>query len=178
MAERRSLQEPRPELDDQQLRIPIGLRLGANICVAHVCHCGKRFERDGLRGLSCTKCAGCFSSQATLISLLKHTLASLDVPSKLELRGLYRTGRECPDGFKMIPWELSKQLVWDVTVVDAFAPSRLNQGSLCNQGTTATEAEARKIENYRELIDHGYIFQPVALEVQRSPVWILLRTVG
>ena len=29
------------KLDDQQLRISIGLRLGANICVAHTCHCGK-----------------------------------------------------------------------------------------------------------------------------------------
>ena len=32
----------------------------------------------------------------------------------------------------------------------------------------ATEAEARKIETYRELKDNGYIFQPVALEVQGS----------
>ena len=68
----------------------------------------------------------------------------------------------------MIPWEVGKQLVWDVTVVDALAPSRLNQGSLCNTGTTATEAEASKIEKYRELIDNGYFFQPVALEVQGS----------
>ena len=30
----------------------------------------------------------------------------------------------------MIPWEMGKQLVWDVTVVDALAPSLLNQGSL------------------------------------------------
>ena len=49
------------ELDDQQLRISIGLRLGANICVANSCHCGKRVERDGLHGLSCTKSAGRFS---------------------------------------------------------------------------------------------------------------------
>ena len=35
-------------------------------------------------------------------------------------------------------------------------------------GTTATEAEAHKMENYHELIDNGYIFQPVALEVQGS----------
>ena len=61
-----------------------------------------------------------------------------------------------------------KELVWDVTVVDALAPSRLNQGSLCNPGTNATEAEARKIEKYQELLDNGYIFQPVALEVQGS----------
>ena len=68
----------------------------------------------------------------------------------------------------MIPWEIGKQLVWDATVVDALAPSRLNQGYLCNPGATATEAEMRKVEKYRELLDNGYIFQPVALEVQGS----------
>ena len=68
----------------------------------------------------------------------------------------------------MIPWEMVKQLVWDVTCVDALAPNRLNQGSLCNARTTVTEGEARKTETYRELIDNGYIFQPVAIEVQGS----------
>ena len=52
--------------------------------------------------------------------------------------------------------------------MDALARSRLNQGSLCKPGTTASEPEAGKIEKYRELIDNGYIFQPVALEVQGS----------
>ena len=68
----------------------------------------------------------------------------------------------------MIPWEMCKQLVWVVKVVDTLAPSRLNQSFLCNPGTTATEAEARKFEKYREFIDNGYMFQPVAIEVQRS----------
>ena len=52
--------------------------------------------------------------------------------------------------------------------MDTLAPSRLNQGSLCNPQTTATEAEARKIGKYCNLIDNGYIFQPMALEVQGS----------
>ena len=34
--------------------------------------------------------------------------------------------------------------------------------------TTTTEAEARKIEKHRELIDNGYICQPSALEVHGS----------
>ena len=36
------------KLDDQQLRISIGLRFGANICLLHTCHCGKRVERGVL----------------------------------------------------------------------------------------------------------------------------------
>ena len=59
------------KLDDQQLRISIGSRLGANICVAHTFHCGKRVERDGLHGLSCTKSAGRFSRHDTFNSLIK-----------------------------------------------------------------------------------------------------------
>ena len=117
-------------LHDQQLRISIGLRLGANICVAHTCHCGKRVERDGLHGLSCTKSAGRFSRHATLNTLIRLTLGSLDLPSMLERRVLYRTDVKPPDGVTMISWEMCKRLVWDVTVVDALAPSRLNQGSL------------------------------------------------
>ena len=35
-------------------------------------------------------------------------------------------------------------------------------------GTTATEAEAPKNEKYRELIDMGYSFPLVAMEVLRS----------
>ena len=168
MAERLLCKNLGLKLDDQQLRISIGLRFGANICDAHTCHCGKRNERDGLHGLSCTKSAGRFSRHATLNSLIKQTLGSLDLPSMLEPRGLYQTDGKRPDGVTMIPWEMGKQLVWDVTVVDALAPSRLNQGSLCNPGTTATEAEARKIEKYSEILDNGYIFQPVALEKQVS----------
>ena len=95
-------------------------------------------------------------------------MGSLDLPSMLEQRGLYRTDGKRPDGVTKIPWEMGKKLVLDVTVVVALAPSRLNQRTLCNPGTTATEAEAQEIEIYRELIDNGYVFQPVATDVQGS----------
>ena len=66
----------------------------------------------------------------------------------------------------MFTWEMGKQIVWDVT--DALAPSRLNQGTLCNPGTIATEAVARKSGKYRKLIGNGYVFQPVTMKVQGS----------
>ena len=109
-----------------------------------------KVERDGLHGVSCTKSAGRFSRHATLNSLIKQTLGSLDLPSVLKPPGLYRTDVKRPHGVTTIPREMGKQLVWDVTVVDALAPSRLNQGSLCNPETPATEAEVRKIEKYLE----------------------------
>ena len=64
----------------------------------------------------------------------------------LEPRGLYRTDGKQSDCFIMIPWEMCKELVLDVTGVDALAPNRLNIRFLCNPATTATETEARKIE--------------------------------
>ena len=73
------------------------------------------------------------ASHVMLLSILsKQTLGSLDLPSMLESRGLYRTDCKRPDGVTMIPWGMGEQPVWDVTVVDALAPSRLNQGSLSN----------------------------------------------
>ena len=40
----------------------------------------------------------------------------------LEPLGLYRIDGKRPDGVTMIPWEMGKQLVWDVTVVDVLHP--------------------------------------------------------
>ena len=74
-------------------------------------------------------------------------MESRDLPSMLEPRELYRTDGKRPDDVTMVPWEMGEQLVWDVTVVDALAPSHLNQGSLCNPGTAAAEAEARKLRS-------------------------------
>ena len=45
-----------------------------------------------------------------------------DLPSMFELRGLYRTDEKCTDGVTMIPLEIGKQLVWEVTVVLDVTP--------------------------------------------------------
>ena len=59
------------KLDDQQLPISFALRLGANICVANTCHCGKRVELDGLHGFSCFLAPRVLvASQVMLLSIL------------------------------------------------------------------------------------------------------------
>ena len=61
---------------------------------------------------------------------------------------------------------VGKQLHLDVTVVDSLAPCRINAGSVCNPGMTAAEAEEQKNDKFKDLVDDGYLFQPLAFEIQ------------
>ena len=98
-----------------------------HLCSAYMaCHCGKNVERDGLHGLSCTKCAGHLSCIAHPNSLVKQTLRTFDSPSMLEPRRLHRTDGKRPDDVPMASWEMRKMLLSEVTVVVALAPCRLN----------------------------------------------------
>ena len=66
----------------------------------------------------------------------------------------------------LVPWAVGKQILWDVTVVDSLAPCTINAGSVCNPGTAAAEAEERKNDKYNVFVDDGYLFQPLAFEIQ------------
>ena len=124
----------RLKLSNQQLRIAIGLRLGSKICERHKCVC------------------------RNLNALIKQSLSSTHIPSVLEPRHLYRTDQKRPDGLTLVPWADGKQLSWDVTVADSLAPCRINAGSVCNPGTAAAEAEERKIDKYKDLVNDGIFF--------------------
>ena len=156
----------RLKLSNQQLRIAIGIRLGSKICERHKFVCGKYVTEDGWQGLSCLKSAESFSRHSNMNALIKHSLSSTHIPSVLEPRHLYRTDQKRPDGLTLVPWAVGKQLLWDVTVVDSLAPCRINAGSVCNPGTAAAEAEERKIDKYKDLVNEGYLFQTLAFEFQ------------
>ena len=156
----------RIKLSNQQFRIAIGLRLGSKICERHKCVCGKDVTNNCWHGLSCLKSAGRFSRHSNLNALIKQSLSSTHIPSVLEPRHLYRTDQKRPDGLTLVPWAVGKQLLWDVTVVDSLAPCRINAGSVCNPRTAAAEAEERKNDKYTDLVDDGYLFEPLAFEIQ------------
>ena len=40
-------------LDNEDIRVTIGLRLGTVLCQPHLCLCGAIVEEDGSHGLSC-----------------------------------------------------------------------------------------------------------------------------
>ena len=128
--------------------------------------CGKNVTKDGWHGFFCLKKAGRVSRHSNLNAHVKQSLSSTHIPSVLEPRHLYRADQKRPDGLTLVPWPVSKQLLWDVTVVDSLAPCRINAGSVCNPGTAAVEAEERKIDKYKALVNDGYLFQPLAFEIQ------------
>ena len=133
------------------------------ICERHECVCGKDVTEDGWHGLSCLKSEGRFSMLSNLNDLIKQNLSSTHIPSVFRAKTPLQ---ERPDGLTLVPCAFGKQLLWDVTVVDSLAPCRINAGSVCNPGRAAAEAEERKNDKYKDLGDDGYLFQPLALEIQ------------
>jgi len=63
---------------------------------------------------------------------------------------LPRNDEKRPDGVTLVPWARGRCLLWDFTCPDTMAPSYINKSSLA-AGSAASEAEARKSENYSEL---------------------------
>ena len=150
-------------MDDEVVRIAVGLRLGVALCVAHCCqHCGSDVDEMGTHGLSCRFSSGRFSRHAAINDTIKRSLNAAKIPCQLEPNGLFRSDGKRPDGATMVPWSGGKVLVWDATCPDTLAPS---YSSLATReaGVVAEEAERRKKVKYSHL-ESSYCFIPVAVE--------------
>ena len=149
-------------LEDEAVRISVGLRLGAKLCEPHACPCGAQVDALGLHSLSCRRSAGRLSRHHNINDIIWRALTKAGVPSTKEPYGLSRTDGKRPDGLTLIPWSSGKCAIWDVTVIDTFAHSYLNVTSV-TAGGAAEIAAARKLDKYRDLAS-GYEVIPVAME--------------
>jgi len=73
-----------------------------------------------------------------------------------------RTDGRHPDGFTPTPWQASKPLTWDVTVVSTLADSYVHMSSQ-SAGGAAEAAASRKTSKYADL-PATHTFQPLAFE--------------
>ena len=149
-------------LDDEAVRIAVGLRLGLHLCQVHQCPCGSTVDARGLHGLSCRRSSGRTARHQQLNDLVYRALRRADVPAVKEPTGLTRTDGKRPDGLTLIPWQGGRSLTWDVTVVDTFAASYLAVNSTAAGGAFAA-AVARKSAKYASLAS-SYSFMPIAVE--------------
>ena len=130
-------------LDNASLRIAVALRLGAPVCMPHICVCGAAVDNTGRHGLSCRKSAGRLSRHSAVNDLIKRALMSAEIPSRLEPTSLARHDNRRPDGMSLTPWSNGRCLAWDFTCPDTLAPSHLNN-AVNGPGVVANERRSRR----------------------------------
>ena len=77
-------------LDDDTIRVTIGLHLGARLCEPHGCPCGSQVDSKGLHGLSCKRSAGRTSRHNFINDVLWRAITKAGVPAIKEPAGLSR----------------------------------------------------------------------------------------
>ena len=152
-------------MDDNTIRITIGLHLGAPLCIPYLCHhCGSNVDTLGTHRLSCRFSAGRHFCHAMLNDILHRALSSANIPSLLEYTGLDRADGKHPNGITMVPWSNGRLLVWKSTCVDTFAPSHLSMtaSEVC---AAVNQGEQTKIKKYSYITSQAYHpFTPVAFD--------------
>ena len=150
-------------MDDNTVRVAVGLRLGTSLCRPHLCaHCGAEVECKATHDLNCRWSEGRHYRHAALNDIVHRALTSAHIPSRLEPSGIFRSDGKRPDGITMVPWENGKLLVWDATCPDTFAPS-YTAWATSEPGAVAALAEEKKRDKYAHL-DPSHSFTPVAVE--------------
>ena len=150
-------------MEDQSIRVAVGLRLGAPLFSPHTCcHCGSEVDALATHGLSCRQSQRRHHQHAEMNNIIHRSLVSDNVPSRLEPSGLERADGKHPDGVTVVPWRRAQHLVWDATSPDTFAPSYL-QSATSAAGAVAALADNRKKGKYG-CLDSTYTFTPIAIE--------------
>jgi hypothetical protein len=149
-------------LDDDCIRVAVGLRLGASICLSHNCPCGNEVDAQGSHFLSCKRSASRTIRHAYINDIIHRSLNRAGIPASKEPGGLFHTDGKRPDGMSLVPWKSGKCLAWDVTVTDTTAVSYLNLTSV-EAASAANRASVCKNVKYEELMQ-TFIFEPVAVE--------------
>ena len=135
-------------MEDDVIRIAVGLRLGLHLCQPHECTlCGVAVDELGTHGLSCRFSKGRHARHSAVNYIIKRAMDSAKIPSHLEPVGLYRCDGKRPDGTTMVPWKEGRVLVWDATCPDTLAPSHITLAAR-EGGAVAADAEYRKRLKY------------------------------
>ena len=148
-------------LDDEAIRVAVGLRLGVDLCIPHRCPCGELVDANGSHSLSCRKAFGRMVRHQNLNEIIYRAFVSANIPVTKEPSGLSRSDGKRPDGLSLIPWQAGKSVTWDVTVTHSLADSYMFTAS--TPGAAAEIAANRKIDKYADLAQ-SHIFQPLAFE--------------
>ena len=89
-------------LDDEVVRIAVGLRFDINICEPHVCIYGSVVDLRGPHAWSCKHTSGRLTRHNHLNDIGLRTLTRAKIPTTKEPAGLLRSDGKRPDGLTLI----------------------------------------------------------------------------
>ena len=116
-------------LNNEAVRVAVGLRLGLELCQPYRCICGTSVDTRGSHALSCRKNPGRSQRHHFLNDLIWRSLSKAGFPAVKEPQGLLRADGKRPDGLTLTPWKEGRCATWDVTVTDTVAASYLSSTS-------------------------------------------------
>jgi len=89
-------------VEDEAVRVAVGMRLGLTLCVPHKYHCGSDVDAHGRHAMVCKKAPDRVARQQVLNDIILGAINAADVPAVKEPSGLNRQDGK-PDGLSLIP---------------------------------------------------------------------------
>ena len=136
-------------LENEDIRVAVGFRLGTALCKPHQCPCGALVDVTGLHGLSRKLRTSKHARHNVINDLIARAVTLADISYVKEPQGLSRSDKKRPDGMTLIPWKARKCALWDVTVINTVAQLYVSQSSRC-AGSAVELAATRKSSKYGE----------------------------
>src|SRR6476469_761626 len=149
-------------LDNNMIRVAVGLRLGSAIFSPHQCPCGASVDARGAHELSCIKSTRRQPRHALINDIIHRAMGRARISAVKEPLDLLPGTVMRPDGASLIPWSGGKCLAWDATIPDTLAPSHL-PSTRALAGAAATQAATLKHHKYSSL-SSSHIFIPISVE--------------
>ena len=143
-------------MDNNTVRVAVGLRLGSPLCRPHTCHhCGVQVDGTATHGLSCKWSEGRHQCHAAVNNIVHCTMSAAHLLSRLEPTGLSRLNGVTLVGASCVRCHMS----------NTFAPSHLPSATR-EAGAVAALVQRSKQEKYAALNQH-YNFTTVAIETRK-----------
>ena len=140
-------------LDDEAIRVAVGLMLGCLLFESRTCRCGgcqSRCPRNVHMHTRACKTLVEFFSITTLNDVIWRSFTRAGVSSMKESHGLLRDNGKRPNGLTLLPWQSGRCATWDETVVDSLGTAYLQHNAIA--GASAAEiAGGNKVSKYSRI---------------------------
>ncbi len=108
-------------LNDDAVRVAVGLRLGCTLCEQHNCRCGAVVDSLGMHAFSCKSSRGRIQRHSFINDLMCRALTLAGIPAMKEPHGLVRDDGKRRDGLTLLPWLSGRCATWDFSDSMLFA---------------------------------------------------------